>query len=255
MSVAGPAPRPGEPHARSAPAADGHGSLGIRRAPDRPAAAVLLLHGGRADALGPPPALNLPAARMRPLASGLVRATLLDRVLVGHVRYRHRGWNGRREDPVRDARDALAAVAELAGPVPVVLVGHSMGARAALRIAAEPQVRGIVALAPWCPPAEPVGQLAGRRVVALHDPQDRVTSAGGTWSHLARAQEVGARTLGVAMPGGGHAMLRGYRTWHRLATALTLGLLGLAPLPAALTGPPGPAAPPVPAGRVLDEIG
>ncbi|MFJ9339064.1 alpha/beta hydrolase [Streptomyces sp. NPDC101733] len=241
--------------ARRASGADGadtaaralvHGSV-----PPRPRAAVLFLHGGRADGLGPPGALNLPGARMRPFAARIAREARPDGVLVGHVRYRHRGWNGPREDAVRDGRRALRELRDLTAGVPVVLVGHSMGGRAALRMAGDSGVEGVVALAPWCPPGEPVAHLADARVVALHDQADRVTDADGTWSHLARAQHEGARTLGIRMPEGGHAMLRGARDWHRLATTLTLGLLGLAPLPAALTGPDGAATTPQPAGLFL----
>ncbi|MEU0688320.1 alpha/beta fold hydrolase [Streptomyces uncialis] len=226
----------------------------VRRAPTEPRAAVLLLHGGREDALEPPPMVNLPAVRMRPFASDLVRATSRERVLIGRVRYRHRGWNGPREDAVHDARRALRALLDATGPVPVVLVGHSMGARAALRVAGDPQVRGVVALAPWCPPGEAVGQLRDRMVAALHDPADRVTQAAETWEHLTRASAAGARTLGIRMPGGGHAMLRDVRTWQRIATSLTLGMLGLAPLADVLARQEGPTAPHMTADQILAEI-
>ncbi|MFD3329027.1 alpha/beta fold hydrolase [Streptomyces sp. NPDC058701] len=216
--------------------ADAHDALAVRWAPFAPRAAVLVLNGGRADALEAPPRLNLPALRMRPVATGIVRATQHDHVLVGHVRYRHRGWNGGRADALQDAREALRALLRTAGDVPVVLVGHSMGGRAALRLAGDPHVNGVVALAPWCPPGDPVDQLRGRRVAALHDPADRVTSARETWDLLDRADRIGAHTLAVPMAAGGHAMLRDARAWHRTTTSLTLGLLGLAPLPAALAG-------------------
>ncbi|MFJ9944364.1 alpha/beta hydrolase [Streptomyces erythrochromogenes] len=126
-------------------------------------AAVLLLHGGRADALSPPPRLNLPALRMRPFAAAVTRATAHDDVFVAHVRYRYRGWNGHHAHPVADVRRALDELRAAAGPIPVVLVGHSMGGRAALRAAEDPQVEGVVALAPWCPPGHPppICALAG----------------------------------------------------------------------------------------------
>lgn len=234
VNPGGDGPADGDGERGDVEARGGAGALLIRRAPSEPRAAVLLLHGGREDALEPPPVVNLPAVRMRPFASDLVRATSHERVLIGRVRYRHRGWNGPREDAVHDARRALRALLDAAGPVPVVLVGHSMGARAALRVAGDPQVRGVVALAPWCPSGEAVGQLRDRMVAALHDPADRVTQAAETWEHLSRASAAGARALGVRMPGGGHAMLRDARTWQRIATSLTLGMLGLAPLPGAL---------------------
>ncbi|MFD5144024.1 alpha/beta fold hydrolase [Streptomyces sp. NPDC058401] len=195
------------------------------RLPQEAAAAVLLLHGGRADALGPPPRLNLPGLRMRPFGAALLRDTFHDDVLVAHVRYRYRGWNGPNAHPVADVRRALDELRALTGPVPVVLIGHSMGGRAALRAAADPQVKGVVALAPWCPPGEPAAQLHGRTVIALHDEADRVTSAADTWSHLTHAQAAGARVLGIAMPRGGHSMIRDARRWHRITAEATRAVL------------------------------
>lgn len=196
------------------------------RLPREAAAAVLLLHGGRADALQPPSRVDLPALRMRPFATALLRETFDDDVLVAHVRYRHRGWNGTHAHPVADARRALEELRALTGPVPVVLIGHSMGGRAALRAAADPQVKGVVALAPWWPGAEPTGHLHGRTVIALHDEADRVTSAAETWSCLTRAQAAGAQVLGIRMPHGGHSMIRDARRWHRIAAEAAGAVLG-----------------------------
>ncbi|MFJ6940594.1 alpha/beta fold hydrolase [Streptomyces sp. NPDC101132] len=201
-------------------------------APRLPAAAgaVLILHGGRADSLAPPPALNLPDLRMKAFARTLRQDFRHADVLVGFVRYRTRGWNGERADPVQDTRRALAELNELVGPVPVGLLGHSMGARAALRAADDPQVRGVVALAPWCPPGEPVRHLAGRTVVALHDPADSVTSATDTWAYLRRAEASGTRVRGIRMPGGRHTMIRRSRLWHRIAANSVAEILGVASL-------------------------
>lgn len=97
-----------------------------------PSAAVLLLHGGRETGLGPPPPgpLNLPALRMLPFARAVVRVTRDEPVdvAVREVRYGHRGWNGSREDALHDAVRALDGLRCEFGEVPVVLVGHSMGA-------------------------------------------------------------------------------------------------------------------------------
>ncbi|MFJ8659352.1 alpha/beta hydrolase [Streptomyces sp. NPDC093795] len=200
-------------------------TLIVRSAPPAPTAAVLLLHGGRADGPEPPPALNLPALRMRPFASAVTRAVRGRDVLIGEVRYRHRGWNGLRADAARDAETALAALRERAGAVPVVLIGHSMGGRAALRAAGDPAVRGVVALAPWCPADEPVDHLGGRRLYLLHDETDRVTSARESWDFVRRARAAGADAVGIPMPTGGHAMLRCADLWHRRAAELTAALL------------------------------
>ncbi len=204
-------------------------ALVVRYGADAPAGAVLLLHGGRADGLEAPPYLNLPALRMRPFAEAVRRAARGRAVLVAEGRYRHRGWNGDRADAARDAGTALARLRDRFGAIPVVLVGHSMGGRAALAVAGDPAVRGVVALAPWCPPGEPVAHLAGRRLYLLHDETDRVTAARDSWAFVRRAREAGADATGVPMPLGGHAMLRGARLWHRRTAELALETLAYEP--------------------------
>ncbi|RSS56316.1 alpha/beta fold hydrolase [Streptomyces sp. WAC07061] len=196
-----------------------------RTSPRAPSAAVVLLHGGRAEDLRPPPLLNLPALRMRLLSAALARALSGRTVLITTVRYRRRGWNGPRADAARDAVAALDRLHERHGDIPVVLIGHSMGGRAALRAAGHPCVRGVIALAPWCPPEDPVGHLAGREVYVLHDEADRVTSARQSWDFVRRARAAGASAVAVRMEAGGHTMLRGSRSWHRHTTEIVKHLL------------------------------
>ncbi|TXS34995.1 alpha/beta fold hydrolase, partial [Streptomyces sp. t39] len=141
-----------------------------------------------ADGLAPPSALSLAGARMRPFTSGIARATAGHGIVVGRVRYIHRGWNGERADAARDAARALDELAAACGSVPVVLVGHSMGGRAALSAAAHPQVRGVVALG--TPRGEPVAHLAGTDVVLVHGDRDRVTDPRGSWSVARRARAI-----------------------------------------------------------------
>ncbi|MBC3987278.1 alpha/beta fold hydrolase [Streptomyces sp. AC536] len=206
-------------------------ALVLRPSPTPPRAAVVLLHGGREEGLEPPPALNLPGARMVPFARSIARATAEHRVALGSVRYRHRGWNGERDDAAEDAQRALDELVALHGPVPVVLVGHSMGGRAALRAAAAPQVQAVVGLAPWCPEAEPVAHLAGKRVVLLHGERDRITAPGDSRRLTERARRAGADACTLLLPDGEHAMVRRAAAWHSLTTRVVSGLLGLAPLP------------------------
>ncbi|MFC8721430.1 alpha/beta fold hydrolase [Kitasatospora sp. NPDC057198] len=214
--------------------AGAHRPLVWRALPPSPDAAVLVLHGGREFGAQAPPVLNLPGLRMRPFARAVQRGASADArrsLAVGTVRYRCRGWNGDRADAARDAEAALSDLAEQLGPVPTVLIGHSMGGRAALRAAAHPCVRGVVALAPWCPRDEPTEHLRGRSVLMLHGDRDRVTPPGDTDLFALRARDHGARVAGYRVLGSGHTLMRRAGDWHRAAADLALALLGLGVLP------------------------
>ncbi|MEW2544341.1 alpha/beta fold hydrolase [Streptomyces sp. NPDC047002] len=206
-------------------------ALVLDRTETRPRAAVLVLHGGRADGEAPPPRLNAAAARMWPVTRGLLRATEGSGVVMGRVRYRCRGWNGGRADAARDTLRALDELGLLLGRLPVVLVGHSMGGRAALCAAGHDLVSGVVALAPWCPPEDPVLHLEGRRAVLLHGERDRVTDPQATVDFTARARRIGARAGAVLVARGEHTMLRRAVTWQSLTTRTAAALVGAGGLP------------------------
>ncbi len=212
----------GSPHAD-------HRALTVHTMPAVPQAGVVLLHGGRPDSLDPLPPLSLPALRMRPFGAAIRRTLGEHGLLLASVCYRCRGWNGTRADAAYDAHHALEELAGLAPRIPVVLVGHSMGGRAALLNGGYQSVRGVVALAPWCPPDEPVAHLRERTIVVLHDERDRVTKAEGSWDFVRRARYVGAQAHGIPMPYGGHTMLRGARRWHRLTADLVSAILDRPP--------------------------
>ncbi|MEU2385423.1 alpha/beta fold hydrolase [Streptomyces sp. NPDC012461] len=199
-------------------------ALRPRRTPRDPRAAVLFLHGGSDTGRAVSRPWYPAPLRMRPFVRA-VAATVPDDVLLAEVRYRVRGWNGTDADPVHDTERALRELAGLAGDVPVVLVGHSMGGRAALRAAAAPEVRGVVALAPWCPEGEPVAHLRDKDVVVLHGDHDRVTDPHASAAFVRRARESGARAAMRTVPGGDHAMLRHAGHWHRTAAAAVTALL------------------------------
>ena len=110
--------------------------------------------------------------------------------------------------------------------MPIVLIGHSMGARAAIRAAGHPQVTAIAGLAPWLPAGEPVGQLAGTRVLLAHGDRDQVTSPELTWAFANRADAV-TQVQRVRVAGGDHAMLRGRPRWRRLAAGFARSAFGL----------------------------
>ena len=107
-----------------------------------------------------------------------------------------------------------------------MLIGHSMGARAAFRVAGHPAVSAVAGLAPWLPPTEPVDQLAGRRVLLVHGTADHITSPEETWAYAERARSV-TQTATIEVLGGEHTMLRRAPLWHRLAVEFSRLSLGL----------------------------
>lgn len=188
-------------------------------------AVVLVLPGGSAASLAAASPRQLPALRMRPFAHGLQRAGQEAGLAAWTLHYTYRGWNGEQASPLADIGWALGEVRRRHGGVPVVLLGHSMGGRAALRAAGDPSVRGVAAFAPWLPAGEPVGQLAGRRILIAHGSLDRVTSPRASRAYAHRARAVARDVTWVAVRGETHALLARYRTWQRLAIRFTLDCL------------------------------
>jgi dienelactone hydrolase len=171
---------------------------------------------------------QLTAVRMRPFARALARAGASRGLAVSMLRYRYRGWNGVEASPTVDARWALEEIRREHGGVPVVLVGHSMGGRTSLRVADDPSVVGIVALAPWLPGDEPVAHLAGVRAVIAHGNLDFVTSPRASRRFASRARAAGADVDYQVIHGDSHAMLLRPHRWHSLTTRTTLDFLGRA---------------------------
>jgi len=190
------------------------------------AGVVLVAHGGQASSTEPTSALQPAVLRMIPVAVAIRQALRGSDVVVHRPRFRIRGWNGAQASPVGDLNEALDAVAAGFGPVPVVLVGHSMGARAAVRAAGHPAVSAVAGLAPWLPPGEPAAQLAGRRVLLAHGSADSITSPAETWAFLEQARAVTDVTA-VEVRGGDHPMLRRARLWHAIAAEFSRAALGL----------------------------
>jgi len=202
------------------------------RPPVGPTRAVaLVLPGGRADSFAPGNPRHLSGRRMLPFARALSRHGAAAGLEVWTLRYRYRGWNGTEASPVADAQWALDEVRGRHGDVPVVLVGHSMGGRAAVRAAGDSGVVGVVALAPWLPDGEPVAQLRDRRLLVAHGDRDTVTSPRWSRRLVERATAVATDAAFVSVTRETHPMLLRWPTWHRLATAASLDFLGWQPLP------------------------
>ncbi|MGO9082779.1 MAG: alpha/beta hydrolase [Streptosporangiaceae bacterium] len=211
-------------------------------------ALVVVLHGGRSASTEPTTAVQPAVLRMIPVAGAIRHAVRGSGATVTRPRFAVRGWNGSQASPVGDLDRLLAEVPGRFGRIPVIIVGHSMGARAALRAAGHPLVTAVCGLAPWLPLGEPAGQLAGRRIMLAHGTADTVTSPVATRDYARRAQAVTSVTA-VEIAGGEHAMLRRARLWHRLAAefaraavALPPGDPGLRQIIDAAAPPPGPVA-------------
>ena len=171
-------------------------------------------------------ALQPAVLRMIPVAAAIRHGLRDSGAVVQRPRFRVRGWNGAQASPVGDLNETLDGIAAAYGAVPVVLIGHSMGARAAIRAAGHPAVSAVAGLAPWLPPGEPVDQLAGRRVLLVHGTSDGITSPAETWAYVQRARSV-TQVAAIEVRDGDHPMLRRARLWHAIAAEFARAALGL----------------------------
>lgn len=186
--------------------------------------AVLALHGGRVKGRRPVGRLDLPMLRMHAIVRAIHDDLATAGIVVWTLRYAVQGWNGADASPVADARWALHQIA-MTDDVPVVLLGHSMGGRTAMRVVGEPNVAGVVALAPWFPPGEPLGDVAGCRLIIGHGTNDRTTDPRASRRYVADAALAGAEVRFVEVPGEGHALLRKPGWWNRFATESVIEVL------------------------------
>ena len=202
------------------------------RTPRSPEAVVLVLHGGagRAGRTEVSPT-QLSVVRMVPVARRIAAAGR-GRLAVYRLLNSARGWGASRT-PVDDVRWALSRLSGQYGDLPVALVGHSLGGRAAILAGAEEPVRTVVAMNPWVYPTDDV-DLAGRRVLLVHGTDDRIASPGRARAvarNLSRRTVVDFREVA----GGTHSMLRHRRAFEDAASAFVTETL--------LSAPPGPLMP------------
>ena len=190
----------------------------------RPDALVLMLHGGKDRSQQLVDTRSLSWRRTASMQRDVARRFQEAGASTWLLRFTRRGWNGG-TDRIQDARRALDDVRRELGDVPVVLLGHSMGGRTAVHVADHPNVRGVVALAPWLPPGESVAALAGRRLYAAHGSRDRITSPRATADYVRRASEVADVAQFHDMGPLGHYLLRGRRAWNDYAVESCLRVL------------------------------
>jgi len=190
--------------------------------PRRATAAVIVLHGGgsRGGRMMVSPT-QLSVLRMIPTARAVARAGR-GRLAVYRLLNSWRGWDTE-HTPVSDALWAMQQVRAQFGDVPLGLVGHSLGGRAALLSGFAPGVESVVALNPWVYPSD-TADLTGRRVLVVHGSRDRIAlpqRARRVAANLSRTAEVEF----VEVEGGKHAMLRHGREFDRRAAEFVAGTL------------------------------
>jgi predicted alpha/beta-hydrolase family hydrolase len=202
-------------------------SLTHRDPEQRPRGVVLMLHGGKPDSVQPvddrSASWRRSAWMMGHIAGRVQRAGMS----LWLLRYGVRGWNGRLDSPspVEDARWALEEIRREHAELPVVLLGHSMGARTAVAVADDPAVSAVVALAPWFPAGEPTATLAGKGLAAAHGRTDRITSFALTRDFVRRAADVASEAEFTDMGRTGHYLLRHVRDWNDFAVSRSLAFL------------------------------
>jgi pimeloyl-ACP methyl ester carboxylesterase len=188
---------------------------------------VLMLHGGAEHSLRAVDERNKQLWRARWMFEQVSGRFARSGVRTALLRFSLVGWNARHGEPapVSDTRWALDRLREQYAGLPVVLLGHSMGARTAARSADDPAVAGVVGLAPWFPAGDPVEQLAGKHLVGANGRSDRITSARAPRRYLERAASVAASTRFVDRGRIGHYMLRDIRGWNRVAVEESLAIV------------------------------
>jgi len=202
-----------------------------RRTPEDPRAVILMLHGGKSRGLEAVDERSASWRRSRWMMTHITGRANRAGAAVWLLRYGVRGWNagaGSDPSPVPDARWALDEVRREHGDLPVVLLGHSMGARTSVAVADDESVAGVVGLAPWLPADEPTEPLAGKHLAVAHGASDKINSARATRTFVGRADRVAASTEFHDMGRTGHYMFRRIRDWNDFAVSRSLAFVDAA---------------------------
>jgi pimeloyl-ACP methyl ester carboxylesterase len=194
----------------------GNGAQLRGHVPADPSGVVLVNHGGAETGTSTVRWRGLAVLRMLPFALAITRRSG-DDLAVLRLKNRIRGWNGASEDPLRDARWALDRIRRALPGIPVVLIGHSMGGRVVLRLADDPDVAGVVALAPWIA-GDARQPRPGIPVLLMHGTRDRLTDPRRTAALATRFANAGVDVRHVPIDGGDHPMLRQASRWHDTVT-------------------------------------
>ena len=184
-------------------------------------AAVLVLHGGTDDVekAKRPRRPFLPATmNSHWIQNGVHKALGTSGVATWALSHRLAGWDDNADPtPVREARAAIERIRLMhSDTIPLVLIGISMGARTAVRVADEPNVRGVVGLVPWLPPDEPVENLRGKHLRVGHASLDTVAPWKSMENFVERASRVASSVHHENLGPDVHEMVLP-RTWQPFA--------------------------------------
>ena len=186
-----------------------------------------MLHGGasRSENVMVSPT-QLSVLRMIPIARRIGRQGNRQ-VAVFRLLNSRRGWDAH-HTPVNDCRWAIEEAARRLGQqVPVCLVGHSLGGRAALLAAGHEHVRSVVALAAYVYADDVAANIDNKQILFVHGSNDRIASPAR--AHLlARRLDAVARVQFLTIEGGKHAMLRHHREFSRAAAEFAIDSLNSA---------------------------
>lgn len=214
-AVAIEAPRREATTKRSGKAVTASPLLSMPRA-KHPEALALFVHGGDVTGYlamrrGDPAYL-----RMIPFARDLERRSH-GRVGAAVLRLAVRGWNEPEKPGVEDARWALRELRRRYPGLPIAVVGHSMGGRIVLELAATEDLAAIVALAPWASDEYSASLFTETPLLGIHGRHNTVTDPEATRDLIERIVAAGGPARFLSLPGW-HAMLWHPMRWHKASS-------------------------------------
>ena len=189
-----------------------------------PRAVVLVLHGGKSRSHKAVHPWQAAVWWMLPFARA-VREAGQGAVSVAVVRYAVRGWNDAEASPLTDTTLALEQVAARHPGLPIGLLGHSMGGRVAVHLAADERIRAIAALAPWVERSDLPYWHHGLHALFMHGTRDRITSARQSKAYADALAALGADVTYLSMKGDTHSMIGHARRWQETAAHYLVGHL------------------------------
>lgn len=176
---------------------------------------VLALHGGAPRSTTATPRFDPGYLRLA-LAARAISTHSRGTLAVALLRHAVRGWNAAAESPVLDAQWALNRLAATYPGLPVALLGHSLGGRVAFALVHRPEVRSLVALAPWMSDAYDAHDFLGTPTLIVHGTADTITDADASQDLVRRIQGLGGDARFESVPGS-HPLMWRFGHIHSMA--------------------------------------